>query len=98
MKEEIKRLHEKIFALTGNKHVFSGGRPQSAKPKQKAIFPANENLKVELQHSKKQINELVLIIDELKTTKFSLEAQLKEKQSHEKVSRVPRGPAGLNNN
>ena len=51
MKEEIKRLHEKIHALTGNKGTFGKGRPQSAKTKgqpQKSIFPVNENIKAEL--------------------------------------------------
>lgn len=40
----------------------------------------------------------MLIIDELKATKFSLESQLKEKQAHENVSRVHRAPVGKMNN
>jgi len=39
LREEVKRLHQKIVALTGNKYKL---RPQSsAKNNQKTIFPAN---------------------------------------------------------
>jgi hypothetical protein len=37
---------------------------------------------------RRQVRELLLIIDELKGTKFSLEAQLKEKQQNGNLSRV----------
>ena len=41
------------------------------------IFPSNENIKAELEMERKQVRELLLIIDELKSTKYSLESQLK---------------------
>ena len=73
----MRRLHEKIIALTNNKHKITPSRPQTASKGQKMIFPSNENIKAELEMERKQVRELLLIIDELKSTKYSLESQLK---------------------
>lgn len=56
MKEEIKRLHEKIISLAGNKHSKLHSRPKSSYQKpQKHIVPVNENLKAELDNERKQV-------------------------------------------
>lgn len=83
MKEEIKRLHEKIISLAGNKHSKLHSRPKSSYQKpQKHIVPVNENLKAELDNERKQVRQLLLIIDELKKNKFEVENQLREKQAN----------------
>lgn len=87
MKGEIKRLHEKIIALTGGKHKLNS-RPKSSYQKpQKHIVPVNQNLKAELDNERKQVRELLLIIDELKKNKFEVENLLKDKQANESVYR-----------
>ena len=57
-------------------------RPKSSHPKQKHIVPVNENLKGELENERKQVRELLIIIDELKKNKFEVENQLKDKQAN----------------
>lgn len=42
----------------------------------------NENLKGELENERKQVRELLIIIDELKKNKFEVENQLKDKQAN----------------
>ncbi|CAM6001736.1 unnamed protein product [Sphagnum balticum] len=48
LREEVKRLHEKIVALTGNKQKWAPGRLQSANKTHKTAFPVTENYKGEL--------------------------------------------------
>jgi peptidoglycan hydrolase CwlO-like protein len=48
-KEEIKRLHEKIAALTStNNKPKTQNRPKTANRSQKLIIPANEHVRAEL--------------------------------------------------
>lgn len=50
LKEEIKRLHQKIIALTDNKQKNALFRPQSATvKKQKVIVPTTQDIKGELE-------------------------------------------------
>jgi hypothetical protein len=45
----VKRLHQKIIALTDNKMKIAGFRPQSAaNKKQKMIVPTTQDIKAEL--------------------------------------------------
>lgn len=42
----------------------------------------NENVRSDLEAERKQVRELLLIIDELKKNKYELEDQLKQKQKN----------------
>ena len=64
--------------MTDNKQKNALFRPQSSTAKkQKVIVPTTQDIKGELEFERKQVKELLMIIDELKATKYSLESQLK---------------------
>lgn len=68
---------------------MTSNKPSTTKPKsshnktfantQKTIFPVNENIKAELEAEKKNVKQLLEVIDELRRSKMNLESELKEK-------------------